>query len=168
MHAYWQHHPREHVTVNGKDETPYLLNHLRMVYSSVRHSGKLIGAARYAPIRDEPLDAETQSVCVDVQALEEGAAWWHAPWSPRRPKPSSGSRDVAVRIGPGVVAGPRGLLDNHHGVRLQPLEPLPGRDQHALSLIPLLQLLCQRNAAEAGRQVNTRDRGHQDRDLRPR
>ena len=52
LQAYWQHHPREHVIVDGKDQTPYPLDDLRMVYSNVRHSGKLIGAARYAPLRE--------------------------------------------------------------------------------------------------------------------
>ena len=51
LQAYWQHHPREQVIVNGKDETPYPLDDLRMVYSGVRHSGRLIGTAQYAPLR---------------------------------------------------------------------------------------------------------------------
>ena len=52
LRAYWQHHPREQMIVDGRDETPYPLDDLRMVYSSARHSGKLIGTARYAPLRE--------------------------------------------------------------------------------------------------------------------
>jgi len=52
LQAYWQQHPREQVIVDGRDETPFPLDDLRMVYSNVRHSGKLIGTARYAPLRD--------------------------------------------------------------------------------------------------------------------
>ncbi len=50
----------------------------------------------------------------------------------------AGSRDIAVCTGSGAVAAPRGLLDDHYRVRLQSLEALPGRDQHALPLVPLL------------------------------
>ncbi|MDE0629373.1 MAG: HEPN domain-containing protein [Bryobacterales bacterium] len=51
LQAYRQHHPREQVIVDGRDETPYPLDDLRMVYSNARHSGRLIGTARYAPLR---------------------------------------------------------------------------------------------------------------------
>ena len=50
LQAYWQHHPREKVIVDGRDETPFPLDDLRMVYSGARHSGQLIGTARYAPL----------------------------------------------------------------------------------------------------------------------
>lgn len=50
LQAYWQHNPRERVIVDGRDETPYPLDDLRMVYSSARHSRLLIGTARYAPL----------------------------------------------------------------------------------------------------------------------
>lgn len=52
LQAYWQHHPREQVIIDGRDETPFPLDDLRMVYSKVRHSGNLIGTARYAPLRE--------------------------------------------------------------------------------------------------------------------
>ena len=52
LQAYWQRHPPEQVIVDGRDETHYPLDDLRMVYSSARHSGKLIGTARYAPLRE--------------------------------------------------------------------------------------------------------------------
>ena len=52
LQAYWQYRPREQVIVDGRDETPYPLDDLRMVYSSARHSEKLIGTARYAPLRE--------------------------------------------------------------------------------------------------------------------
>ena len=52
LEAYWQHHPREQEFVNGRDETPYPLDDLRTVYSRARRSGLLVGAARYAPLRE--------------------------------------------------------------------------------------------------------------------
>ena len=52
LQAYWQHHPREQVIIDGRDETPFPLDDLRMVYSKARHSGKLIGTGRYAPLRE--------------------------------------------------------------------------------------------------------------------
>ena len=50
LQAYWRHHPRERVVVDSRDETPYPLDDLRMVYSSARHSRQFIGTARYAPL----------------------------------------------------------------------------------------------------------------------
>ena len=50
LQAYWQHNPRKHVIVDGRDVTPYPLDDLRMVYSMARHSGTLTGTARYAPL----------------------------------------------------------------------------------------------------------------------
>ena len=50
LRLYWQHHPPEQLIVDGRDETPYPLDDLRMVYSSARNSRRLIGAARYAPL----------------------------------------------------------------------------------------------------------------------
>ena len=51
LQAYWQHHSREHVIVDGRDETPYPLDDVRMVYAMARHSETFAGAARYAPLR---------------------------------------------------------------------------------------------------------------------
>lgn len=53
LQAYTQDHPRERVIVDGRDEKPFPLDDLRMVYSMARHSGMLAGTARYAPLRDE-------------------------------------------------------------------------------------------------------------------
>lgn len=61
LQAYWEHHPRKHVIVDGEDVTPYPLDDLRMVYSNVRRSGKLIGTARYAPL-SEVLDPTRHSL----------------------------------------------------------------------------------------------------------
>ena len=52
LQAYWQRHSPEQVIFDGRDETHYPLDDLRMVYSSARHSGRLIGTARYAPLRE--------------------------------------------------------------------------------------------------------------------
>ena len=52
LQEYWQHEkPRQYVIVDGRDETPFPLDDLRMVYAMARHSGILAGAARYAPLR---------------------------------------------------------------------------------------------------------------------
>lgn len=54
LQAYWEHNPREHLIVDGKDQTPFPLDDLRMVYAMARHSGVLApGTAQYAPLRDE-------------------------------------------------------------------------------------------------------------------
>ena len=63
-------------------------------------------------------------------------------------------RDIAVRFGLCVAAGPHGLLDDHDRVRLEALETLSGRDQHALPLVPASQFLGQWNRAEPGRQLH--------------
>ena len=52
LQAYWQHNPRKHLIVNGRDQTPFPLDDLRMVYAKARHSGTFVGAARYAPLRE--------------------------------------------------------------------------------------------------------------------
>lgn len=52
LQAYWEHNPREHLIVAGKDETPFPLDDLRMVYSMARYSGMLAGTAQYAPLRE--------------------------------------------------------------------------------------------------------------------
>ena len=38
LHAYWQYHPREQLIVDGRDETPFPLDDLRMVYAEARYS----------------------------------------------------------------------------------------------------------------------------------
>ena len=52
LRKYWEHNPRVHRIVDGRDETPFPLDDLRMVYANVRHSGILAGEARYAPLRE--------------------------------------------------------------------------------------------------------------------
>ena len=37
LKEYWQHVPREHVEVDGRDETPFPLDDLRMLYAQVGH-----------------------------------------------------------------------------------------------------------------------------------
>ena len=51
LHAYWQHHPREQVLVNGRDETPFPLGDLRMVYAQARYSRNFGREAEYEPLR---------------------------------------------------------------------------------------------------------------------
>lgn len=52
LHAYWQHHPREQVIVNGRDETPFPLGDLRMVYAQARYSRNFGREAEYEPLRE--------------------------------------------------------------------------------------------------------------------
>lgn len=52
LRMYWQHNPRERRIVDNRDETPFPLDDLRMVYARARHNGILAGAARYAPLRE--------------------------------------------------------------------------------------------------------------------
>ena len=49
--AYWERHPRERLIVNGKDETPFPLDDLRMVYDEARHSRSFGTESEYAPLR---------------------------------------------------------------------------------------------------------------------
>ena len=51
LQSYQQQKTRKLVIVNGKDETPFPLDDLRMVYSSARHSGVFGQEAEYARLR---------------------------------------------------------------------------------------------------------------------
>ena len=51
LYSYGQQKGRKFVIVNGKDETPFPLDDLRMVYSGARHSGVFGQEAEYARLR---------------------------------------------------------------------------------------------------------------------
>ena len=51
LRSYQQQKTRKVIIVNGKDETPFPLDDLRMVYSSARYSGKFSQEAEYARLR---------------------------------------------------------------------------------------------------------------------
>lgn len=51
LQAYWQHNPRKQVIVNGRDETPFPLDDVRMVYAQARYSRTFGREAEYAPLR---------------------------------------------------------------------------------------------------------------------
>ncbi len=51
LQSYQQQRPRKLVIVNGKDETPFPLDDLRMVYSSARYSVRFGQEAEYARLR---------------------------------------------------------------------------------------------------------------------
>ena len=51
LQAYWQHNPREQVIVDGRDETPFPLDDVRMVYAEARYSRSFGREAEYAPLR---------------------------------------------------------------------------------------------------------------------
>lgn len=50
LKAYWERHPRKRVIVNGRDETPFPLDDLRMVYSGARHSRRFGTESEHAPL----------------------------------------------------------------------------------------------------------------------
>ena len=50
LQAYWQHNPRKRVIVNGKDETLFPLDDVRMLYARARHSRAFGQEAHYAPL----------------------------------------------------------------------------------------------------------------------
>ena len=50
LQEYWRHKPRKIVLGNDRDETPFPLDDLRMVYAHVRHSRKLRQHALYEPL----------------------------------------------------------------------------------------------------------------------
>ncbi len=51
LQEYWQRNPRERLIVDGKDETPFPLDDLRMVFAEARHSQRFGREAEYAPLR---------------------------------------------------------------------------------------------------------------------
>ena len=51
LRAYLQHHPREQLIVDGRDETPFPLDNLRMVYAEARYSQTFGREAEYEPLR---------------------------------------------------------------------------------------------------------------------
>ena len=51
LQAYWQHNPRKQIIVNGRDETPFPLDDVRMVYAEARYSRTFGREAEYAPLR---------------------------------------------------------------------------------------------------------------------
>lgn len=51
LEEYWRHNPRDHVVVDGKDETPFPLDDLCHVYFLARYSSTLGGEEFYAPLR---------------------------------------------------------------------------------------------------------------------
>ena len=52
LQSYWQHNRRKFVIVNGKDETPFPLNDVCMLYSRARHSEVFGQEAQYARLRN--------------------------------------------------------------------------------------------------------------------
>ena len=51
LQTYWLHNPRRQIIVNGRDETPFPLDDVRMVYAEARYSGTFGREAEYAPLR---------------------------------------------------------------------------------------------------------------------
>lgn len=51
LQAYWQHDPCEQIVVDDRDETPFPLDDVRMVYSAARYSRSFGREAEYAPLR---------------------------------------------------------------------------------------------------------------------
>ena len=51
LQEYWQHNPRKHVVIDGRDVTPFPLDDLRMVYAEVRYSKRLGKEKYYASLR---------------------------------------------------------------------------------------------------------------------
>ena len=51
LEEYWQHIPREHVVVDGRDMTPFPTRDLRHLYTLARHGRTLGGDANYALLR---------------------------------------------------------------------------------------------------------------------
>ena len=50
LQAYWERHPRKQLIVDGRDETLFPLDDLRMVYASARHSRRFGTKSEYAPL----------------------------------------------------------------------------------------------------------------------
>ena len=52
LQEYWQHNPRKHVVVDGRDVTPFPLDDLRMVYAEGRYSKRLGKEKHYEALRN--------------------------------------------------------------------------------------------------------------------
>ena len=50
LRHYWQHNPRKFVIVDGRDESPFPLDDVRMLYARARHSRVFGQEAQYAPL----------------------------------------------------------------------------------------------------------------------
>ena len=51
LEEYWQHNPRKHVMVDGRDETPFPLDDVRSLYSQVRYCKVFGREAHYESLR---------------------------------------------------------------------------------------------------------------------
>ena len=51
LQDYWRHNPRTHTIVDGRDETPFPLDDVRMLYERSRYSRRFGGEAYYASLR---------------------------------------------------------------------------------------------------------------------
>ena len=51
LQDHWRHNLRERVVVDGRDETPFPLDDLRMIYVLARHGGMCGEHGYYAPLR---------------------------------------------------------------------------------------------------------------------
>ncbi|MDE0029965.1 MAG: HEPN domain-containing protein [Deltaproteobacteria bacterium] len=51
LQAHWQHNPREQIIVDGRDETPFPLDDVRVIYAEARYSLSFGREAEYAPLR---------------------------------------------------------------------------------------------------------------------
>ena len=83
LEAYWERRPRKLVIVNGRDETPFPLDDLRMVYSSARYSRRFGTESEYAslsaaldPTRHALLShPELERVAVAGRTVGENTFW---------------------------------------------------------------------------------------------
>ena len=63
LQAYWERYPRKLVFVNGRDETPFPLDDLRMVYAEARHSQKVRHGVR---ARASSRGARSHPLCLAI------------------------------------------------------------------------------------------------------
>ena len=83
LQTYWERHTRKQVIVDGRDETPFPLDDLRMVYSGARHSRRLGTEPAHAPLSAvlDPtrhallLHPELERVAVTGRSLGENDFW---------------------------------------------------------------------------------------------
>ena len=83
LQAYWERYPRKRLIVDERDETPFPLDDLRMVYASARHNRRASTKSEYAPLRaalDPARHAllshpELERVAVAGRAVGENDFW---------------------------------------------------------------------------------------------
>ena len=144
LNAYRQHNPREQVIVDGRDETPFPLGDLSMVYSDARYSRSFGREAEYAPLctaLDSARHAllshpRLERVAVSGRLVGENDFWMRTV--------NSGSSISAGTLIAGLMARAAELSGNGFGAAVRELNAFlsPVRDEEAAGVLGDLDEGC--------------------------